>query len=135
MAEQAERTIIDPYISHLSQADVDQLRALQRKLTVSIRLDKGLEDQEPNIHLEGLTRDVFTADSAVRSAQSFMERRFSPECWRVPLNVFSADHQGHHPEGGEDGELEEQGLADKQSGRMESSQQREDGALRHSHQP
>lgn len=81
VAEQAERTITDPYISQLSQADVEQLRALQRKLTVSIRLDKGLEDQEPNIHLEGLTRDVFTAESAVRSAHSFMvEKSFSPKC-------------------------------------------------------
>lgn len=47
---------------------MEELKALQRKLTVSIRLDKGAEDQDPEIHLEGLTRDVFTAESAVRSA-------------------------------------------------------------------
>lgn len=70
VAEQAERTVIDPYISQLSQADMDELKALQRKLTVSIRLDRSLEDQEPNIHLEGLTRDVFTAEAAVRSENS-----------------------------------------------------------------
>ncbi len=67
VAEQAEKTITDEYISRLSQDDMDQLKALQRKLTVSIRLDKGLEDQEPKIHLEGLTRDVFTAESTIRS--------------------------------------------------------------------
>ncbi|KAI4819928.1 hypothetical protein KUCAC02_027929, partial [Chaenocephalus aceratus] len=65
MAEQAQNTITDQYISQLSQEDMDQLKALQRKLTVSIRLERGQEDQEPHIHLEGLTRDVFTAESAI----------------------------------------------------------------------
>ncbi|XP_070689465.1 protein mono-ADP-ribosyltransferase PARP14 [Pempheris klunzingeri] len=74
VAEQAERTITEPYISQLRQDDVDQLKALQRKLTVSIRLDQGLEDQEPNIHLEGLTRDVFTAESMVRDIIRKVER-------------------------------------------------------------
>uniref|UniRef100_A0A3P9AYN7 Poly [ADP-ribose] polymerase n=1 Tax=Maylandia zebra TaxID=106582 RepID=A0A3P9AYN7_9CICH len=68
VAEQAQKTISDPFISQLSQADMEELKALQRKLTVSIRLDKGAEDQDPEIHLEGLTRDVFTAESALRSA-------------------------------------------------------------------
>lgn len=47
---------------------MDELKALQRNLTVSIRLDRGQEDQEPRIHLEGLTRDVLTAESDIRSA-------------------------------------------------------------------
>lgn len=68
LAEQAQRSITDTFISQLTQADVDELKALQRKLTVSIRLDRGQGGQEPTIHLEGLTRDVFTAESAVRSA-------------------------------------------------------------------
>ncbi|XP_054466481.1 protein mono-ADP-ribosyltransferase PARP14-like [Anoplopoma fimbria] len=72
--EQAERTITDKYIGKLLQADMDQLRALQRQLTVSIRLNRGQEDQEPNIHLEGLTRDVFTAESAVREIIHKVER-------------------------------------------------------------
>ncbi|XP_032372441.1 protein mono-ADP-ribosyltransferase PARP14 isoform X1 [Etheostoma spectabile] len=74
VAEQAERTITDQYISQLSQADLDQLNALQRKLTVSIRLNRGMEDQESNIHLEGLTRDVHTAESAVRDIIRKVER-------------------------------------------------------------
>uniref|UniRef100_A0A4W6DZF5 Poly [ADP-ribose] polymerase n=1 Tax=Lates calcarifer TaxID=8187 RepID=A0A4W6DZF5_LATCA len=74
VAEQAQKTITDPYISQLTQADMEQLGNLQRKLTVSIRLDKGLEDQEPKIHLEGLTRDVFTAESEVRDIIRRVER-------------------------------------------------------------
>lgn len=66
VCEQAVRTISDPYISQLSQADINELKDLQRKLTVSIRLDRGRDGQEPKIHLEGLTRDVFTAESTVR---------------------------------------------------------------------
>ncbi|XP_035513982.1 protein mono-ADP-ribosyltransferase PARP14-like, partial [Morone saxatilis] len=74
VAEQAEKTITDQYITQLSQADVDQLRDLQKKLTVSIRLDKGQGGQEPRIHIEGLTRDVFTAESAVRDIIRKVER-------------------------------------------------------------
>lgn len=70
VAEQAERTITSPYIRQLSQANMDELKALQRQLAVSIRLDTGLEDQEPIIHLEGLTRDVLTAEASVRSAST-----------------------------------------------------------------
>uniref|UniRef100_A0A3B5B177 Poly [ADP-ribose] polymerase n=1 Tax=Stegastes partitus TaxID=144197 RepID=A0A3B5B177_9TELE len=66
VSEQAERTISDPFIGLLSPADVEKLKALQKQLTVSIRLDRRPEDQEPHIHLEGLTRDVHTAESAVR---------------------------------------------------------------------
>lgn len=65
--EQAQKTISDPCISQLSQADMEKLKALQRELTVSIRLDKGAEDQDPEIHLEGLTRDVYAAESTIRS--------------------------------------------------------------------
>ncbi|XP_035771558.1 protein mono-ADP-ribosyltransferase PARP14-like [Neolamprologus brichardi] len=74
VAEQAQKTISDPFISQMSQADMEELKALQRKLTVSIRLDKGAEDQDPKIHLEGLTRDVFTAESALRDIIRKVER-------------------------------------------------------------
>lgn len=68
VAEQADSTITDYYISLLTRADVDQLQELQRKLAVSIHLERGREDQEPFIHLKGLTRDVNTAESSIRSA-------------------------------------------------------------------
>ncbi|XP_036953428.1 protein mono-ADP-ribosyltransferase PARP14-like isoform X1 [Acanthopagrus latus] len=74
VAEQAKRTITDSFISHLSRADMDQLSALQRKLTVSIHLEAGRGNQEPRIHLEGLTRDVFTAESEVRDIIKKVER-------------------------------------------------------------
>ncbi|XP_034396584.1 protein mono-ADP-ribosyltransferase PARP14-like [Cyclopterus lumpus] len=74
VSEQAKRTITDPFIGKLSQADMDGLRALQRKLTVSIHLHRGQGGQEPNIHLEGLTRDVLTAESAVREILLKVER-------------------------------------------------------------
>uniref|UniRef100_A0A3B4FEP5 Poly [ADP-ribose] polymerase n=1 Tax=Pundamilia nyererei TaxID=303518 RepID=A0A3B4FEP5_9CICH len=67
--EQAQKTISDPCISQLSQADMEKLKALQRELTVSIRLDKGTEDQDPEIHLEGLTRDVYTAEDIIRKVE------------------------------------------------------------------
>ncbi|XP_063346030.1 protein mono-ADP-ribosyltransferase PARP14-like [Pelmatolapia mariae] len=74
MAEQAQKTISDPCISQLSQADVEKLKALQRELTVSIHLDKGTEDQDPEIHLEGLTKDVYTAESTIRDIIRKVER-------------------------------------------------------------
>uniref|UniRef100_UPI003AAA2BFC protein mono-ADP-ribosyltransferase PARP14-like n=1 Tax=Centroberyx gerrardi TaxID=166262 RepID=UPI003AAA2BFC len=74
VAEQIESTITDPFIDELSQADMEELKALQRKLTVSIRLERRQRDQEPHIHLEGLTRDVFTAESAIRDIIRKVER-------------------------------------------------------------
>lgn len=67
LAEHAVKTIKDPFINQLSQADMDDISALQKQLTVSISLQMGGLDQEPFIHLEGLTRDVFAADAELRS--------------------------------------------------------------------
>ncbi|CAN9512802.1 unnamed protein product [Ophioblennius macclurei] len=72
--EQAKRTIRDPNIRHFSQVDLDQLKALQRKLTISIRLEKGQEHQESQIHLEGLTRDVLIAESDISAIIRQVER-------------------------------------------------------------
>ncbi|XP_029915317.1 protein mono-ADP-ribosyltransferase PARP14-like isoform X3 [Myripristis murdjan] len=74
VSEQAEKTITDPFINELSQSDMEELKALQRKLTVSIRLEKRRGDQEPFIQLEGLTRDVFIAESAIRDIIRKVER-------------------------------------------------------------
>lgn len=64
------------------------------------------------------------------------EASIQRQCLNISLTPFAAHHQGHHPEGGEDGELEEQGLADEWTDRMAvSAPQREDGGLRHVHQP
>uniref|UniRef100_A0A3Q1FWA0 Poly [ADP-ribose] polymerase n=1 Tax=Acanthochromis polyacanthus TaxID=80966 RepID=A0A3Q1FWA0_9TELE len=95
VAEQAERKITDPYISQLSPANVEELKALQKQLTVSIWLD---QEQEPSIHLEGLTRDVYTAESAVRDLIRRVER--AENLKSKALQVSKAvewkfqDHQG-----------------------------------------
>uniref|UniRef100_A0A8D3B322 Poly [ADP-ribose] polymerase n=1 Tax=Scophthalmus maximus TaxID=52904 RepID=A0A8D3B322_SCOMX len=98
VAEQATKTISDPYISQLTQADMDQLRDLQRKLMVSICLDKGLEDQEPNIRLEGLTRDVLIADSAVRDVIRRVERMENQKSMALMLTAL-VEWQFQHPAG------------------------------------
>nr|XP_046242508.1 protein mono-ADP-ribosyltransferase PARP14-like isoform X2 [Scatophagus argus] len=98
VAEQAKKTIIDPYISQLTQADVDQLRDLQRSLTVRISLDRGQEDQEPIIHLEGLTRDVLTAESTVRDIIRKVERKENLRK-RALLVSGLVEWQFQHPDG------------------------------------
>lgn len=69
------KTIKDQYISQLSQADMDEISALQRQVTVSISLEKGGWEQEPCIHLEGLTRDVFAAEAELRSASQSLAQQ------------------------------------------------------------
>ncbi|XP_053727673.1 protein mono-ADP-ribosyltransferase PARP14-like isoform X3 [Synchiropus splendidus] len=73
--EQATKTIDDWYIGQLASEDVSQLEALQREMTVRIRLDKGTEEQIPHIHLEGLTRDVASAESTIRELLRKVERQ------------------------------------------------------------
>ncbi|KTF83270.1 hypothetical protein cypCar_00029798 [Cyprinus carpio] len=56
--------IHDPAIAHFTRKDVETLNAMQRELTVSVRLEK--KGQDSVITLEGLTRDVHTANSRIR---------------------------------------------------------------------
>lgn len=72
MAEQATKTISDIVIGKLSQEDVEQLNNLQRQMSITVRLDRGLDrGLEPSVRLEGLTRDVLMAESVVRSGNSW----------------------------------------------------------------
>ncbi|XP_033829096.1 protein mono-ADP-ribosyltransferase PARP14-like [Periophthalmus magnuspinnatus] len=73
LTEQAQRTISDPVLVHLTQRDVERLGELQKSLTVKIRLERK-NPEEPSIHLEGLTRDVSTAESEVRDMIRKAER-------------------------------------------------------------
>ncbi|XP_015250579.1 PREDICTED: poly [ADP-ribose] polymerase 14-like [Cyprinodon variegatus] len=93
--EQVQRTIDDQYINQLSQEDIKELNSLQKELTVSIRLERGQEDQEPRIHLEGLTRDVLTAESEIRNIIRRLERKenFSN---KGPLVHEQVDSIFHH---------------------------------------
>lgn len=60
-------TIKDEYLSHLTQADMVELEDLQRELSIRIHLNMPLDDQEPSIILEGMTIDINTASTKIRS--------------------------------------------------------------------
>ncbi|XP_041642867.1 protein mono-ADP-ribosyltransferase PARP14-like [Cheilinus undulatus] len=96
LKEQGEKTIKDQYISQLSQEDMDKLKDLQRNLTISIRLDQGQEDEEPTIHLEGLTRDVLTAESAVRDIIQRVERQENRKSKAMLVNSLVEWQFPHH---------------------------------------
>ncbi|CAJ1069628.1 protein mono-ADP-ribosyltransferase PARP14-like isoform X2 [Xyrichtys novacula] len=98
VAEQAKKTISDFYICKLSQEDLNQLRELQRNLTVSIRLERGQEDEESKIHLEGLTRDVYAAESSVRDIIRRVEREEALKS-RALLVSSLVEWQFQHPNG------------------------------------
>lgn len=65
--EQAIRIIRDEDIRHLTPADVVELENLQKQLTISIHLNMDPDQEESSICLEGLTRDVFSAEPVIRS--------------------------------------------------------------------
>ncbi|XP_036451403.1 protein mono-ADP-ribosyltransferase PARP14-like [Colossoma macropomum] len=62
--EQTSSSIRDSAINFFSREDSEMLTNLQSELTVSIQLDKN--GPEPVITVEGLTRDVVKAESAIR---------------------------------------------------------------------
>ncbi|XP_058644826.1 protein mono-ADP-ribosyltransferase PARP14 isoform X2 [Onychostoma macrolepis] len=64
--------IRDPAITHFTREDGEMLNAMQRELTVSVRLEK--KGQDSVITLEGLTRDVHTAESRIRDMIKKVER-------------------------------------------------------------
>lgn len=59
--------IKDEYIRQFTQAEMMELEALQKQLSIKIHLKMDLDDQEPSIILEGLTRDVFSANAVIKS--------------------------------------------------------------------
>ncbi|XP_048033781.1 protein mono-ADP-ribosyltransferase PARP14-like [Megalobrama amblycephala] len=64
--------ISDPAIAHFTKEDVEMLNGMQREFTVSVRLEK--KGQDSVITLEGLTRDVHTAESRIRDMIRKVER-------------------------------------------------------------
>ena len=70
--EQSKEEVKSQHIQQLTQWDLEELQALQKELSVSIRLEK----KGPNsvIHLEGLTRDVLTAHKKVREMIDRVEK-------------------------------------------------------------
>ncbi len=64
--------IRDPAITHFTKEDGEMLNGMQRELTVSVRLEK--KGQDSVITLEGLTRDVHSAESCIRDMIRKVER-------------------------------------------------------------
>ncbi|XP_048839122.1 protein mono-ADP-ribosyltransferase PARP14-like [Brienomyrus brachyistius] len=71
MKEQMEHTIKDSCISLFTQEDCGKLLDLQKKLTVSIHLEKRGADSI--IQLEGLSRDVLTANDSIKEMMRKVE--------------------------------------------------------------
>ncbi|XP_051973987.1 protein mono-ADP-ribosyltransferase PARP14-like isoform X2 [Xyrauchen texanus] len=65
--------IRDPAIAHFNKEDVELLNAMRRELTVSFKLEK--KGQDSVITLEGLTRDVHTAENRIRDMIRKVERK------------------------------------------------------------
>ena len=70
--EQTKEDIKSQHIQQLSQRDLEELQALQKELSVSVRLEKKGPDSV--IRLEGLTRDVLTAHKKVREMIDRVEK-------------------------------------------------------------
>ncbi|KAG9329910.1 hypothetical protein JZ751_028614, partial [Albula glossodonta] len=89
--EQMERDIRDPGIAHLSSQQRDTLMDLQRRLTIRIRYLHYL------IRLEGLTRDVLTADADIRQMireAELAERRRRDAALVSSLVEWQYEHRG-----------------------------------------
>nr|XP_023650002.1 poly [ADP-ribose] polymerase 14 isoform X5 [Paramormyrops kingsleyae] len=71
MKEQMEHTIKDSCIGLFTQEDCRKLLVLQKKLTVSIHLEKRGADSV--IQLEGLSRDVLTANDSIKEMMRKVE--------------------------------------------------------------
>uniref|UniRef100_A0A3B3RLN2 Poly [ADP-ribose] polymerase n=1 Tax=Paramormyrops kingsleyae TaxID=1676925 RepID=A0A3B3RLN2_9TELE len=71
MKEQMEHTIKDSCIGLFTQEDCRKLQDLQKKLTVSIHLEKRGADSI--IQLEGLSRDVLTANDSIKEMMRKVE--------------------------------------------------------------
>ncbi|KAJ8275415.1 hypothetical protein COCON_G00071670 [Conger conger] len=98
MKEQTERILQDPAIAHLSPRQRHALQGLQHTLTVRIQLQGPAG--APQIHLEGLTRDVATAEDQIRQMIREAERAERVERDRMEavqllqLVGWQHDHKG-----------------------------------------
>ncbi|XP_056103818.1 protein mono-ADP-ribosyltransferase PARP14 isoform X2 [Rhinichthys klamathensis goyatoka] len=64
--------ICDPAIANFTKEDVETLKGMQREFTVSVQLEK--KGQDSVVTLEGLTRDVHSAESRIRDMIRKVER-------------------------------------------------------------
>ncbi|XP_051767291.1 protein mono-ADP-ribosyltransferase PARP14 isoform X24 [Ctenopharyngodon idella] len=64
--------IRDPAIAHFTKEAVEMLNSMQREFTVSVQLEK--KGRDSVVTLEGLTRDVHSAESRIRDVIRKVER-------------------------------------------------------------
>jgi len=64
--------IRDPAIAHFTKEDVEILNGMQREFTIKVQLEK--KGQDSVVTLEGLTRDVHSAESRIRDIIRKVER-------------------------------------------------------------
>ncbi|KAG1971163.1 protein mono-ADP-ribosyltransferase PARP14-like [Pimephales promelas] len=64
--------IRDPAIAHFTKEDVEILNGMQREFTIKVQLEK--KGQDSVVTLEGLTRDVHSAESRIRDMIRKVER-------------------------------------------------------------
>uniref|UniRef100_A0A3B3QPK1 Macro domain-containing protein n=1 Tax=Paramormyrops kingsleyae TaxID=1676925 RepID=A0A3B3QPK1_9TELE len=86
MKEQMEHTIKDSCIGLFTQEDCRKLQDLQKKLTVSIHLEKRGTDSI--IQLEGLSRDVLTANDSIKEMMRKVESLDRRKCEAVLVGAM-----------------------------------------------
>ncbi|XP_072558555.1 protein mono-ADP-ribosyltransferase PARP14-like isoform X1 [Paramormyrops kingsleyae] len=86
MKEQMEHTIKDSCIGLFTQEDCRKLLDLQKKLTVSIHLEKRGADSV--IQLEGLSRDVLTANDSIKEMMRKVESLDRRKCEAVLVGAM-----------------------------------------------
>ncbi|ROL54816.1 Poly [ADP-ribose] polymerase 14 [Anabarilius grahami] len=90
--------IRDPDIAHFTKEDVEMLNSMQREFTVSVQLEK--KGQDSVITLEGLTRDVHSAESRIRDVIRKVERNESRKREAFIINsmvIWQYQENGRHP--------------------------------------
>lgn len=70
---QYETVVSDKWISNFGESEYEKLRALQQRLHVAIRLE--YKDSSPSLHIVGITKDVLTASSVIKSMVQSMEEQ------------------------------------------------------------
>ncbi|XP_051767293.1 protein mono-ADP-ribosyltransferase PARP15-like isoform X2 [Ctenopharyngodon idella] len=71
-------SIRDPAIAYFTKEDVEMLIGMQREFTVSVQLER--KNQDSVITLEGLTRDVHSAERRIQDMIRKVERNENQRC-------------------------------------------------------
>ncbi|KAF4108227.1 hypothetical protein G5714_010986 [Onychostoma macrolepis] len=86
--------IPDPAITHFTSKDAETLNVMQRELTVSVWLEK--KGQDSVITLEGLTRDVHTAENHIQDMIRKVKRKEKREAFFISSMVQHLYQKNRH---------------------------------------